>query len=155
VVRKADGTISKTTTTITLADQAEEKARRAALLQTLRSPGEVLDDVVLDTSCEGSSVWLYDEYGETGDEICFYMNSNQNNWSVYLGDYSNPSLGTWAQNVLSAWPGVDEGCLSYAPYWYDGEQDYTNFAAWGAAENVTWQWTNYLALGLNCRYNVQ
>lgn len=78
---------------VTLEDGAEHVA----------SAGQALSR---DTSCLGSSIWLFDLPNMTGNEICF-----SGTGTVDLRDYGRGNGGLWARNVVSFWAGTRAGSL--------------------------------------------
>jgi hypothetical protein len=122
IVRATSAGPSVRTVYITADEKAADlEARRA------RGRGEILMTAV-DTSCAGSSMWLFDGLDLGGNEICFFGPPG-----AYLGSYPDPQgpSGTWASAVRSFWAGSESG------YFQWGNVDQPQFQSFGAYELST------------------
>jgi hypothetical protein len=98
-------------------------AEKAADLEARRAAGHgVTVLTVRDYSCAGSDMWLYDQAGFGGNEICFYGTPG-----VFLGFYPDPAgpYGTWAGAVRSYYAGTETG------YFQAGNVDDPQFESFG------------------------
>jgi hypothetical protein len=90
---------------ISLSQQQRDKR-----LRELAERG-VAASIVVDNSCAGASMWMFDQPGLTGNELCVFMFPKSSNWSnsgLWLyprGPFG--SLGTWLHAVRSLWAGAE------------------------------------------------
>jgi len=110
---QADGTETVEQTTVSATQQRAEQDERARIVNGEASTraGEA-DVVTRDTGCAASSMWMFDQTGLAGNEICFFGSGYVN-----LANYCRTSngifcLSTWSKAVRSYWAGTDYGLLS-------------------------------------------
>jgi len=116
---QSDGTAEVKTEEISRAQQQAEVAARQAMVQQKDSGsaiGTATQAVTVDPSCAPSSLWLFDDYNQTGaNELCFFYGDGG---IAYLSDYStrycNPTscfFGNWRNSIRSYWAGLSGGML--------------------------------------------
>jgi hypothetical protein len=134
VRRNADGTESVKVQTIPRAQQIAEMKQRAQTLAAAAAAraeglGTTQQAIVEDTSCEGSSLWIFDAtvgseesgwtygYGDlygSENEICFYGEG-----TAYLQSYEwsfselSHETTSWSGQVRSYWPGNESGFFEW------------------------------------------
>lgn len=109
VVRLApDGTQTVDEDFITPAEQRDEIAARDAQLAQGRGAESA---IAVDDGCGGSSLWIYDNVNQTGNEVCFYGAG-----TAYLSYYrrsvcagSTCYFGNWMNAVRSYYAGSSGG----------------------------------------------
>lgn len=107
---QANGTETVEQTTVTAAEQRAEQDARARILSGDASMrGGVADLVALDAGCAASSMWLFDQTGLAGNEICFFGSGYVNLASYCRGSSCS---STWSKAVRSYWAGSDWGLLA-------------------------------------------
>jgi hypothetical protein len=109
-----DGTETVEQTTVTATQQRAEQDERARVVsgEPSKRAGEA-DVATHDTGCAASSMWMFDQTGLAGNEICFFGSGYVN-----LANYCRTSnglfcLSTWSMAVRSYWAGTDSGLLSF------------------------------------------
>ncbi|HEV3194098.1 MAG TPA: hypothetical protein VGY54_26515 [Polyangiaceae bacterium] len=149
------------TSTISRAEQLLEFSRKQELEVAAAYKGERLFDVVLDTGCAASSMWLFDDTNRVGDEICFFQDGNNlsNGYPAYEVDLAGFTYGNsgspWAGQVRSAWAGSDVACLAADST--DGFQsDFVNFDVYQYIDPVPGfgAGLRYLYIRLQCRSHI-
>ena len=134
-----DGVANVTVQKITRAEQEAEIAAREAMTQSspghreVMSPGQAASSgdvglhrsaINVDTGCAGSSLWMFDDYALTGNELCLYWHGVGNRYEnladfgrwVPMGRYYY--LGNWDHAVRSFWAGDEYGMFRYEPVLY-------------------------------------
>jgi hypothetical protein len=121
-----DGTSEVKTVEISRAQRQAEVAARQEMVQQRDSGSAIATTtqaLIVDPSCAGSSLWLFDDYNQTGsNELCFFRNpadppgeaDNLGYYSVrYCYGYSVLSCHyfTWQGRVRSYWAGVSGGAF--------------------------------------------
>ena len=102
-----------------------------------------------DGNCYATNLWVYDETGETGNEICFYNNSTSAA-SASLHNFCRiyqfgSCIFDWASAVRSYWPGDDGGYFRESSV----EFGYEYFSAGGSKTNAGTYAQNANIIGLN------
>lgn len=97
-----------------LAERLSADGRRGASESGI---GTVQQSITKDSSCEGSSIWVFDQVSYGGNEICFYGQGSAN-----LANYCRSSspcvyVGTWAEHVRSYYSGDDWGMFGNQTPW--------------------------------------
>ena len=114
----------------------------------------------MDPGCGASDIWLFTDINLGGVEICFYRDSNTNNFRADLTQYfwechgagSQCPFGGW---IESYWAGVDEGCLNLSTLIFENP-NFINFSPWQQNDDLvsTFQYPNtnilYLGPGAQC-----
>jgi hypothetical protein len=109
---EADGTETVEQMTVTAAQQRTDQDERTRILSGEASTRAVEADLVThDTGCAASSMWLFDQTGLAGNEICFY-GSGYVKLTNYCRGGSLPLCLTWSKAVRSYWAGADTGLLA-------------------------------------------
>ncbi|MCY1015792.1 hypothetical protein [Pyxidicoccus sp. MSG2] len=112
-----DGTMSQETTFITREEQLAQIEARDAIIRSLgtRVTQQDLDDLLVDSGCAGSSLWLFDETSLQGNQLCLYKQVGADQGWLSLGTiirkFSSPFFLTWANAVRSLYSGVHPGAL--------------------------------------------
>ncbi|MCP3141536.1 hypothetical protein [Pyxidicoccus xibeiensis] len=138
-----DGTLSQETTLITRKEQLAQLAEREALLQSLGLgvTQQDLDDLATDSSCAGSSLWLFDQAGLAGRQLCLYKQVGASQGWLGLGGvirYINATrFYTWSGAVRSLWAGQHPGSLMYCTSSLCYAQPYQNFNAFQQLNTIT------------------
>jgi hypothetical protein len=91
---------------VTLSQQQRDKQLRELAERGLAA------SVVVDNSCAAASMWMFDQPGLNGNELCLFMYpKSRNYWSTSQlnifprGPFG--SLGSWSRAVRSLWAGAD------------------------------------------------
>lgn len=116
-----------------------------------------------DSGCAGSSLWIFDQPGGTGNEICFFDDGSQPGTFVNLDNYCvHPNLGgvdapysscprwDWAGRIRSYYPGSQAGSFTYVDPTGAAQPVVTGIASWGPLTNSPWvaaKNPQYLQLG--------
>ncbi|WP_163998816.1 hypothetical protein [Pyxidicoccus caerfyrddinensis] len=114
---RPDGTMSQETTFITREEQLAQIEARDALVRSLgaRVTQQDLDDLLIDSGCAGSSLWLFDQTSRTGNQLCLYKQAGADaawlNLGTVIRKFTNPYFVTWANAVRSLYSGVHPGAL--------------------------------------------
>ncbi|NOK22684.1 hypothetical protein [Corallococcus carmarthensis] len=138
-----DGTMAQETTFITRAEQRAQLEAREALLRNLGAgvTQQDLDDLAIDGGCAGSSLWLFDQAGRQGNQLCLYKQAGAPQGWLNLGTviriWSSPRLLTWAGAVRSLWSGVHPGSLQYCTATLCYSTPYQNFNAYQPMDTIT------------------
>lgn len=113
--------------------------------------GTARQSITIDSSCAGSSIWIFDQASYGGNEICFYGQG-----SASLAGYcrsSSPCLyaGSWAEHVRSYWSGADWGMFGNQTPWCCGGAC-SSFSAYEQNPTVSTceQLAKYLHLDILC-----
>ncbi|HKA87796.1 MAG TPA: hypothetical protein VKE22_09035 [Haliangiales bacterium] len=104
VYLQPDGTSRSVTSAITRDEQAREIVDREALFGALRAAGKPIQ---VDGTCAASSMWMFDQTYNQGNEICFYGSG-----TAYLNDFVRVCARlcqTWSGAVASYWAGAMAG----------------------------------------------
>jgi hypothetical protein len=131
---QSDGTAEVKTVEISRAQQQAEVAQRQEMAQQQDSGsaiGTARQAVAEDPNCLGSSLWVFDDYNQTGqNELCLYWTSAGS--LAWLSDYRvrycdaySCYFFTWEGRVRSYWAGVDGGAFFRHVAW-----DSENFQPW-------------------------
>jgi hypothetical protein len=116
-----DGTSAVREETVTAEQQAAEVAAREAALRpgaASGAAGQVQEAISDDTSCAGASLWIFDQPGLTGREICFtgsgtaHLASYCRAW-MYKGSY-RLCVETWSTATRSYYSGYESGYFTAA-----------------------------------------
>ncbi|MCP3097853.1 hypothetical protein LZ198_03075 [Myxococcus sp. K15C18031901] len=132
-----DGTVTQETRYITPEERQAQFDAREEYARRLRSgmPQQMMESLVIDDGCAGSSLWLFDQPNRLGRQLCLYKNPVDTYAFINLGSIIRyivpgsplPRIYTWTAAVRSLWSGVDAGnlatcdttrmaCYSNAPY---------------------------------------
>lgn len=106
-----DGTERVVQVQITRAEQLREQAERVAVASGEHEGlGTAAQAITQDSSCAGSSMWIFDQTNLAGNEICFHGAG-----SAFLGNYCRTAGcgSTWNHAVRSYWSGNEDGLFSY------------------------------------------
>lgn len=131
-----DGTRSQETTLITRREQLAQLEAREALLRRLGDGvrQQDLDDLAIDGGCAGSSLWLFDQTGLMGNQLCLYKQVGASQGWLALGGViryiSGTRIYTWAGAVRSLWAGEDPGSLQCCTSSFCYSDFYQNFGAY-------------------------
>ena len=159
---KSDGSSEVKTVHITRAQQQAEVAQREEMAQRRESGsaiGTATQAVGVDPNCAASSLWLFDDYNQTGwNELCLFKQPTSP--VAYLRDYTvtycwpTPAgyglftischSFTWEGRVRSFYAGVDGGAFFYAP---DGHAFAQSFQAWQRTDHASLLVSEATALG--------
>jgi uncharacterized protein YnzC (UPF0291/DUF896 family) len=116
-----DGTVTQETHFITEAERQAQFEAREEYLRRLRSgqPQQLMANLVIDSGCAGSSLWLFDEPNRQGRQLCLYKNPADTYAFISLRSvlrYLTPTIPQrrvyWTAAVRSLWAGVDAGNLA-------------------------------------------
>lgn len=123
---EADGTTTVRTELITASEQRRQVAAREAALAPSRGEDPSFDDerlgttilaISVDSSCNGASMWMFDQPNLTGNEICFtgqgYTDLHNYTRLVCANPWGPCWILTWAGATASYWAGVDAGIFRY------------------------------------------
>ena len=146
-----DGTITSRDFEITMTEH-----QRDIELRTLLARGEYTPAVTRDSSCVGSSMWLFDQPNLAGREICFFQSprarafafANLGGFTRYvILDLNGSQLFTWAKAVRSFWGGIDSAGFFPA---FVGDPDCGEHAPFTRRDTVGACVSNANSLGLRC-----
>jgi hypothetical protein len=110
VRHNADGTTSVSTVSM----NADELAALDAQREALAALGKDGAAASLDGSCAAASMWVYDQFGQTGNRICFAGPGTD-----FLASYAAPGGGNWSTANRSSWSGA-----------YGGDFQHTSGSLW-------------------------
>jgi hypothetical protein len=142
VQQNDDGTKSIKTVSIPESQSRSEREARAERIAKMRAGIPVpLDNIVADTSCATSDMWMFSAAGcdESSDELCVYSNSTAQyryatvdlaNFCIY-SPRLHTCVTTWDANVGSFWPGNDAG------YFYAIHLNYGEGESFSALQSCT------------------
>jgi hypothetical protein len=130
VSKNPDGTTEVRTRQISLADEIAENALREAIA----AGAPVRNTMGYDSGCAGTSNWLYDQTGLTGNRICF-------NFPAYQCDRNN-------LNLYARGPTFSCNGRTYQPLWAGGPKfcdPFSGGASWALPDSneVRSLWTGY------------
>jgi hypothetical protein len=116
----ADGTQTVTTRTITLSEELRENTARDRLANQAGVPavgteriGTASEEVITqNTSCPGSSFWLYDQVNRVGNKICYSGTGNIDLSNQYYCPAGSIYCSLWNDIKKSYYSGVDSGFFS-------------------------------------------
>lgn len=137
-----DGSLVTETTSITLEEQRAQLALRDEYVRKLRSgvSQQDLDDLLIDSGCAGSSLWLFAGTHQTGSQLCLYKQLGASNAWLDLGTvlylYVPPLFLTWAGRVRSLYSGVHPGSLQSCTPTLCYMYFYQNFGAYQRIDSV-------------------
>ncbi|PTL81589.1 hypothetical protein [Vitiosangium sp. GDMCC 1.1324] len=147
--QQPDGALTQETVYITREEQQAQMEAREEYLRQLQSgtPRQLMANLIIDSGCAGSSLWLFDQVGFTGRQLCLYKNPSETYAFIDLGTviryiaptYPIQRIYFWTGAVKSLWSGVDAGnlatcdntrmaCYSNGPY--------VPFSAYQKVDNV-------------------
>ena len=137
---QSDGTAEVKTVEISRAQQQAEVAQRQEMVQQRDSDsaiGTATQAVGVDPYCFGSSLWLFDDYNQTGwNELCLFRTSypsyfsdiaNLRNYNLRYCDAYRCYFFSWAGRVRSYWAGADSGDFGM---WQVDFRDLEYFQPW-------------------------
>jgi hypothetical protein len=137
-----DGSVKIEKSVISRAEQLQEIAAKENLAKAAATPGFRLQDIVFDTSCAASSMWLFHGWFLDGSEMCFFQDGNTGGTQWGDNGFEQVDLSAWnwyvpgqgtiivAGSVNSAWAGSDAACLSIAASTVDPGGNFYNFRPW-------------------------
>ncbi|MCY1021341.1 hypothetical protein [Pyxidicoccus sp. MSG2] len=144
------GELTQETTYITRAEQLAQIEAREEYVRRLKSgePQQFMANLVIDSGCAGSSLWLFDQPNRQGRQLCLYKNPAEAYAFIDLGKvvryitptYPYPMFVFWTASVRSLWSGEDAGnmatcdtvimaCYSNAPW--------VPFGAWQQLNDIS------------------
>lgn len=134
-----DGSLVTETLSITVEEQQTQLALRDEYVRKLRS-GVSQQDLLIDSGCAGSSLWLFAGSNQTGRQLCLYKQAGTSRDWLDLGRvlyyYSPPLFLTWAGRVRSLYSGVHPGSLQSCTPTLCYTHFYLNFAAYQRIDSV-------------------
>ncbi|QSQ26549.1 hypothetical protein JY651_17145 [Pyxidicoccus parkwayensis] len=137
-----DGTMTQETTFITREEQLAQIEARDAIFRSLggRVTQQDLDDLLTDSGCAGSSLWLFDQTSLTGNQLCLYKQVGADQGWLNLGTifrkFQSPIFLTWANAVRSLYSGVHPGALQSCTATSCSATIYQNFNAYQRLDSI-------------------